>query len=73
MSHNFIEEELRITERQTGYCPHCRAVANLNVSTTLRSIKGPAGKEEIVVLRAYHCEACLNFVRAHEEEYIDIK
>jgi hypothetical protein len=69
MSRRVREKEMDqwITVRQTAYCPHCRAVTNLNVSITLRSINGPDGDEEIVVSRAYHCEACLFFVRSDEE------
>ncbi len=56
-----------ITEKQTAYCPHCRAVTNLNVSITVRFINGPDGSEEIVTARVYHCEACLSFVRSDED------
>lgn len=69
MSRGFREKERAecITAKQTAYCPHCRAVTNLNVSITLRSIIGPDGDEEIVASRVYHCEACLFFVGSDED------
>ena len=56
-----------IATKQTAYCPHCRAVTNLNESITVTFINGPDGSEEIVTPRVYHCEACLPFVRSGED------
>ena len=68
MSRGFREKEMQYTSaKQTAYCPHCRAVTNLNVSTTLMSVKGPDEDEEIVTSRVYYCEACLSFVRSDED------
>ena len=69
MSRGLREKEMEqyATAKQTAYCPHCRVVTTLNVSTTLIAVKGPGGDEEMVASRVYHCEACLSFVRSDED------
>ena len=69
LSRGFPEKEMEqcIPVKQTAYCPHCRAVTDLNISITLRSIQGPDGDEVIVASRVYHCEACLFFVHGDED------
>lgn len=51
---------------QTAYCPHCRAVANLRVTVILEPGGAEDGSEGMAICTAYHCEACLSFVRSEE-------
>lgn len=51
---------------QSAYCPHCRTVTNLRVSTNLLIEPGPDGNAETVTVRTYHCEACCLFVRSEK-------
>ncbi len=51
----------------TAYCYHCRKVANLMESITLKFLTGRDEKKERIVLKAYHCESCCSFVRSCED------
>ena len=62
------EISLSMVTLHAAYCPHCRTVTNLSVSITQRTIADADGKEETVVSRTYHCEACRSFVRSEEDE-----
>ena len=53
--------------KQTAYCPHCRTVTNLRVTTTLRIADDQKGTAETVVMSTYHCESCCSFVRSEED------
>ncbi len=68
MSRAFLEKlmEQSIIAGKTAYCPHCRAVTNLEASITWRFVSGPNGGEEMVVLQEYHCEICHLFVHGDE-------
>jgi hypothetical protein len=48
------------------FCPHCRTVANMNVTVIPRAIAG--AKMTTITTKTYHCESCGAFVRSIDEE-----
>ena len=50
------------------FCPLCRTAANMNVSSTPRTIASKDGKMKTITTRTFHCESCGSFVRSIDEE-----
>jgi len=52
----------------TEMCPACRAIRNLRVTSTTRTVVGPDGKRRLIRTNSYHCGTCGQFVRSEEHE-----
>ncbi len=57
-----------LPDHTTAYCPHCRTVTNLRVTSIPQIVARAEGSTETAILKIYHCESCRLFVRSEEEE-----
>lgn len=55
-----------LQDQTIAYCPHCRTVTNLRVTTVPQLVARPAGSAETVILTVYQCETCRLLVRSEE-------
>jgi hypothetical protein len=51
-------------------CPICRAVRNMQVSASKRTVAMPDGRRKRVRTVSFHCESCNQFVRSEEWEEV---
>lgn len=50
------------------YCPKCKTIKNLKVSTTKTTTKDKKGKIKEAVINSYHCEECNSFIKSDEDK-----
>lgn len=49
-----------------AFCPTCRAMRNVRLTTSRRKVRRPDGKDVVIVTRMFHCEACGSFIRSED-------
>jgi hypothetical protein len=47
-------------------CPACRELRSMRISVSARTEKTRKGKTKTIRTRAFHCEACHQFVRSED-------
>lgn len=50
------------------FCPKCRAVRNVRVTSSRRKATDADDKPKTILTRTFHCETCNAFVRSEEME-----
>jgi hypothetical protein len=50
------------------FCPHCKTLRNMSVSTIKKKAKRKKGKAKEVFFHSYHCEDCGSFIRSEEND-----
>ena len=64
-----MTEQPAEAQMHSGFCPHCRAERNMQVSVTRRKVTDAEGNTCEVLTRTYHCEVCNTFVRSEDVEH----
>ena len=50
------------------FCPSCRILTNMTVSTSRRKTVDAEGEAKQILTRTLHCETCGSFVRSQDVE-----
>jgi hypothetical protein len=49
------------------FCPRCRALRNVRVTESRRSVADEDGRTREVIRRMYHCEECHEFIGSEDK------
>jgi RNase P subunit RPR2 len=48
------------------FCPNCKAMRNVQLTTSRRKVRRPDGKDMVIVTKVLDCEACGSFIRSED-------